>query len=419
MFYGWIILATLGVCYFLIIGSTFYGFGVVLAPMTADLGWSRAEAGTGFSLLVLTSGLAGPLIAILIRHFGARPTMSVGALFLASGAWITATTTSLISFYLGAGLLMGLGMAMQTVLPGTHLLNHWFMKRRSLAIGVFFTAGGIGAFIAAPTFNAIIEATGSWRLIWLIIGGASLLAGLLAALLIRERPEQLGQHIDGAPATPNLANEQTGKQNPAPAARVYQTTTDWELRPALATGAFWLILLGVTLSVLGLHVVNSQTVLHLTDIGVSAGVAATALGLQGLVSTGGRLFAGVLGDRIEPRLLLAAGLACELVALAVLATATSPWQVWVFAVFFGTGWGLAYVAAPTLVANYFGRRNYAALFATMGLVVTATGALGPVAAGSVADLTGSYAGAFYTYSVLAAVAVVAMLVVRPPRARQG
>ncbi len=419
MFYGWIILATLSVCYFLIIGTTFYGFGVVLAPMTADLGWSRAEAGTGFSLLVLTSGLGGPLIALMIRRFGARVTMSTGALFLASGAWITATSTTLFTYYLGAGVLMGLGMAMQTVLPGTHLLNHWFMKRRSLAIGVFFTAGGIGAFVAAPTFNAIIEATGSWRLIWLIIGGAALLAGLLSGLFIRERPELLGQHVDGASASPNLLDESnTDSATPGPA-RVYQTTSDWALRPALATGAFWLILFGVTLSVLGLHVVNSQTVLHLTDIGVSAALAATALGVQGLVSTVGRLFAGVLGDRIEPRLLLAAGLTCEMIALAVLATATTTWQVYVFAVFFGTGWGLAYVAAPTLIANYFGRRNYAALFATMGLAVTAVGALGPVAAGAVSDLTGSYAGAFYAYSVVAALAVLAMLLVRPPRPQQA
>ena len=415
MFYGWIILGTLSVCYFLIIGATFYGFGVVLAPMTADLGWSRAEAGTGFSLLVLTSGLGGPLIAVMIRRFGARVTMSVGALFLAAGAWITATTTSLLAFYLGAGVLMGLGMAMQTVLPGTHLLNHWFMKRRSLAIGVFFTAGGIGAFVAAPTFNAIIEATGSWRLIWLIIGGAGLLAGLFSALFIRERPELLGQHADGAATSHSLIEEQGSTPGPA---RVYQTPIDWDLRPALATSAFWLILFGVTLSVLGLHVVNSQTVLHLTDIGVSAALAATALGVQGLVSTAGRLFAGVLGDRIEPRLLLAAGLACEMVALAVLATATSTWQVYVFAVFFGTGWGLAYVAAPSLIANYFGRRNYAALFATMGLAVTTVGALGPVAAGAVSDLSGSYAGAFYTYSAVAALAVLAMLLLRPPRPRQ-
>lgn len=389
MFYGWLILAALAVIYFVTIGTTFYGFGVVLAPMTESLGWSRAQAGTGFSIMALGMGLAGPLIATAIRLAGTRLTVFCGGFLTAGGVSLIYLTSVLPVFYAGAAVI-GLGLGMQTVIPGTQIVNNWFVRRRSLATGVFLTAGGLGAAISAPGLNAAIEAAGDWRVAWLIMGGAALLSSLIGAAVLRERPEHLGLHPDG---------DSTAQAQPAdPASQdsggVFRTPVDWTAGEAARQPVFWLIVAAIAMSVLGLQIVNSHAVLHLRDVGIASGLAATAVGMQGLVSTGGRLFSGILGDRIDPRYLMAAGLASELTGLLVLGVADEPLLVYVFAFFFGLGWGTAYVASPTLIANFFGRRHYAALFALQGVVATALGAVGPILAGLASDRTGSYLTAF-------------------------
>jgi len=412
MFYGWLILAALAVIYFVTIGTTFYGFGVVLAPMTDSLGWSRAQA--GFSIMALGMGLAGPLIASAIRLAGTRLTVFSGGFLTLGGVGLIYTTSALPAFYAGAAI-MGLGLGMQTVIPGTQVLNNWFVRRRSLATGIFLTAGGVGAAVAAPGLNAAIEAAGSWRVAWLVMGGAAALASLIGAVVLRERPEDLGLHPDGDGAARADAPDPAGRDS----ARVFRTPVDWTAGEAARRPAFWLIVAAIAMSVLGLQIVNAHAVLHLRDTGIASGLAATAVGMQGLVSTGGRLFSGILGDRIDPRYLMAAGLASELIGLLVLGVADEPMLVYVFALFFGLGWGTAYVASPTLIANFFGRRHYAALFALQGVVATALGAVGPILAGLASDRTGSYLTAFVIYAMLAAAAAVAMAMLRAPRPREA
>ena len=149
MFYGWILLPALCLVYGLAIGPAFYGFGVAL-PSTAEmLDLSRTEASATFSLLVLLLGLTAPLVAILMRRIGTRLTMTIGAVLLVAGAVLVAVGDSFITYLLGAGVLMGFGLGALTVLPGTSLINTWFVRRRALAMGFFLTAGGLGGFAAA------------------------------------------------------------------------------------------------------------------------------------------------------------------------------------------------------------------------------------------------------------------------------
>src|SRR5919201_891598 len=61
MYYGWILVATLGVTETISWGVLYYAFTVYLAPMQADLGWSRGEMTGAFSLGSLVAGLAAIL----------------------------------------------------------------------------------------------------------------------------------------------------------------------------------------------------------------------------------------------------------------------------------------------------------------------------------------------------------------------
>lgn len=410
MFYGWKLLAGLCAIYFLTTGSLFYGFGVVLPAMIADMGWSRTEASVGFSVLALVMGMSGPVVAIAVKRFSARRTIALGGVMAALGALSVYHTAGLLQYYLSVGVLIGIGMAMQTVIPGMQLITNWFARRRALALGLFMAMGGAGAFVAAPAFAYLLEISGNWRLIWAVMAVNTLISSLIGLIIVRERPQDIGTFTDGVDPETAAAKPASGVVRKS----VHQTTESWEVRDAVRTLAFWLIVTAATFVVAGGTIVNSQGVIHLQDLGIDTVTAGAALGTVGMLSACGRLMTGFLGDRFDPRFMLAGGLAIELLAVLMFNFTTTEPLVYLFAVLFGAGNGLAVVASPAIVANYFGQTNYAAIIGIRGLIITPIAAIGPLIAASCFDLVGSYAPVFYGFAVLAAIPAVAALLMRPP-----
>lgn len=398
--YRWTLLGALCLVYLFGMGPAFYGYGVALTPTADALGISRGQASLGYSVLALTLGLAGPLVAWLMGRIGSRWTMFIGGLVAAGGAILVATTSVYPLYLLGAGVLLGLGVAMQTILPGTTMVTNWFARRRSLAMGIFLTAGGLGGFIAAPTISGLIAATGTYRAAWWAIAVSSVIASVIGLVFARDKPEDMGLAPDGV------------AQGTA-AARVYQTPREWDVSAALRTPTFWMIVAASSVFGLGLQIVNSQLVAHLGGLGVTAGVAAGALGTMALLSAVSRLIGGPIGDRVEPRLLLAIGLIGQLAGSLLLISARDTVLVYTAVVVFGVGYGFAFVAVPSLIANYFGREAYPRLYGIRLPISTVVGAIGPFAAGLVFDAVGSYTMVFIGYAVLASVAAVIAFLARP------
>lgn len=408
MFYGWILLAALSLIYFLSLGSIYYGFSVVIPEVVASMGWSRTEVSAGFSIINLMLGCAPFVADWLIRRRGSRFCIALGGAVAAVGAAVVYLCSSLPLFYLGTAVL-GLGMTIQTVLPGTQLLTRWFSRRRALAMGVFMAASGLGGFVAAPSFAWIIAASHNWRLVFVAMALCTLAASLLALVSVKESPEEVGEVPDGRKATQANAAATTVKRS-----RVHQTQYPWTFREALRTYPFWAIVISGAFVVIGNTIVNSQAMLHLQDQGLSIVLSATVLGLIGLCNTGGRLLSGVLGDRYDPRYLLGAGLLVQLLGIVVLDQTTQPWIAYLFAVLFGIGYGVASVASFPLIANYFGASSYARLFSVRSLVATALGAVGPVAAAMVHETLHSYRPVFLGFAVIALLMVVMAITMRPP-----
>lgn len=414
MFYGWKLLAALSFVYFLSIGSTFFGFGVVFPAMIEDLGWTRAQTSTGFSLMTLSLGVCGPFAATMIQKFPVRRVMVIGGAVTACGAVLTAFTSSVLIFYVGAGLLMGFGMALQTFIPGAQLIANWFFRRRAVAIGVFMASGGVGAFVTAPTYNFIIQVTGSWRVVWFVMAGAALMSSVVIFFMVKQHPEDVGTTIDGITDAIGDSDETAESGEPVSSGRVYKSTVSFDVWDALKTTAFWFLATAASVAIIGSTIVNSQVVLHLTDLGVASAVAAAALGTQGLLNTGGRLVCGGLGERIDPKWLLLTGLLLESVAFFLLVDARTSVPIYAFVVLFGVGYGFSMVSYTTLIVNYFGPGHYATLTSLIGLVVTTLGAAGPILAGLTYDISGTYVTAFYVFSVVALVAAVAVFMMKPP-----
>lgn len=408
MFYGWVILAALSAIYFFAVGTVVYGFSVIIPEMIRDMGWSRSEASLGFSILVLMLGLLGPAAAYLLRRFGARKIMWTGSLIAVAGTLGCYVMGSLLQYYLAIGVI-AMGMALLGGVACTHTLTNWFARKRALALGVFLSMGGLGAFFAAPVISLLVQTTGNWRHAWLVMAGATLLGGVLAVIFVRDTPEDAGTFIDGI--DPALA-----AANPAapPPSRVHQTELSWAVKDAMQTMPFWITVAAAAAAVFGFLMANSQGVLHLRDLGISPITAASAIGVIGLTGAGGRLVSGYLGDHIDLRYLLSGGLVLEIAAIIMLLYADTVLMTYVSAIVLGAGNGMAFVCSPALLANYYGNRNYAGLIAVHGLVVILLAASAPVIASRAFEAIGSYTPVFLAFAVIALIPAVITLLMRPP-----
>jgi MFS family permease len=118
------------------------------------------------------------------------------------------------------------------------------------------------------------------------------------------------------------------------------------------------------------------------------------LSLESLMQVVARMGGGLLGDRIDPRWLLAGAQGMMAVGLLALAHATT----WPLLMLFapsasGVGFGLTVLAVSILLLNYYGRKNNLELFSLVCLV-GAVSALGPVIGGVMRDRLGSFAPTF-------------------------
>ncbi|MGK2912862.1 MAG: MFS transporter [Porticoccaceae bacterium] len=398
---AWRVLAAACVIYFLNVGAIYYGLAVVLKPLIEVMGWTRAQGTSGITVFMLTMGLLGPAVAALIERVDVRNTVFIGAVAILLGAVTGYFTQGLVQFYVALALL-GFGATAVTFIPMSQLVARWFSQRRGLGLGILIAAAGLGAFIMTPLFALVLERTGDWRMLFAIMGATAPISVVLTLLVIRNKPP-----VD---ADVVIASNTTA----APEARVYQSSLDWTLRAALRTRALWVIVAAFGMGVLGLNLVNSQAILHLTDQGIGQVLAGAAIGTMGLLSVAGRLGGGILGDRLEPRFLLAAGLLFQAAGILTLLFTDRDALVYAFALLFGVGFGLGIVTGPLMLANYFGVGSFARINAATGVITMGLTAFGPTIAGHVSDTLDSYTWVFGTFSALAVLLAVPLVLLKPP-----
>jgi MFS family permease len=136
---------------------------------------------------------------------------------------------------------------------------------------------------------------------------------------------------------------------------------------------------------------------------------------MGLCSVGGRLGGGILGDRVEPKFLLALGLLFQAAGFVILLFARQDFLVYGFSLIFGIGLGLSIVTAPLMLANYFGSGSFARINAATGIFTIGVTAFAPTIAGYVSDTLGSYTLVFLGFSALAALLAIPVTMLQPPK----
>lgn len=389
-------------------GTVLYSFGVFFDPMASDLGWPRGVTATAFSMMILVMGASAPIVAAAITRFGVRKVLVIGTSLLIIATLLMSVITQVWQLYIVYGLLVGMSMAAGSFLTLTILINYWFIKHKGLAIGIVQAGPGIGAIILAP-FTSYLIGRIDWRSSWLVLGAiVFIFACLPAIILVRGKPEDIGQFPYGSTIDRSTVESSSAQE-------IQSTTRDWGVKEALRTPTLWLITVFMCANMFVLNMVTVHQVVYLTDIGVSEIMAASALGLMAGISGIARIIGGILADRIQPRFVAAIACLLETVALIILINARVLPLIYVYIIVFGMAYGWLIVSVPTIIGNYYGRKNYGAIYSRMFLLSTFMSAAGPVFAGFFFDSTGSYLIPFSVAASFCVVGAVSAFFARRPK----
>jgi MFS family permease len=411
-FYGWVIVAVAFVT--VAMGVTARtSFSLLFPPIVDEFGWDRGLAAGAFSFGFFVSALITPVIGRVMDTSGPRTVILAGVLLTAAGLIGATWMREPWHLYLTLGLFAGAGVNCMGFTAQSQYLPNWFVRRRAFAIAVAFSGAGIGAILILPLLQVIIARDG-WRASCWSLGVATLLILLPLNLLVFKRPQDLGLAPDGDGSGGRPAPRRSYVVDAAWAA------IDWTPSRALATARFWWVIVGYFAAGFAWYAVQVHQTKYLIEVGFSATEAAWALGLVAMVAVPAQIALGALSDRVGREIvwtISCAGFAVCYGALLALEAGRSEPLLYLMVLSQGLlGYALTGIMGP-IVAELFEGRHYGTIlgFASGSLIVG--GAAGPLVAGLVHDLTGSYRIAFLIAIALCFVSSVAIWLAAPRRVR--
>jgi MFS family permease len=397
---AWFVLCAFSFCFFVITAATFTSLGVVLPAMVNELGWDWTIAGMGFTCLGIACGLSSYLPSLTIKKWGVSLTLVAGLVLLATGFVMLFTTTTPVTYFLGC-VLMGTGYSFVGSVPGTYVITHFF-KKQSTAFGVYYTVGGFGGVVGPVVVWLATDVLGNWRYHWLVMLGAIILsvALMLGSLLFTD-----GERLK----TPPTQNKQATEKK-----RVYETEQVWTFRRAVRTPQY-LILLAAYSTVLFVGItVNSFSVAHLTEVGISFALASTLLSAEAFCNAISRIVGGFVGEFFDPKILLQVALLLLSGGMFALCFGQSLAALGFYSFAIGFGFGLTFLSCTVLLVRYFGTAPYLPLFSLMNVTATVASAA-PLISGYMSDLTGTFVPPFLMIGTLPLLVFLGVVFMRPPR----
>jgi MFS family permease len=350
---------------------------VFLLPISDELGGLRSLSAAVFSAHNLVMGLVGTVVDALMRRFGERPVMLVGAVILGGGVALAATAGSPLGLLLWFGGVAGLGAGLLGSVAQLVILSRWFPTARGAVNGAAFSGMGLGIFLSAPLAALLIERVGwRWAMASLGIG-----AGLLLLPAVMLAPRSLAE-----PA--RLPSEGVAPADEGPG-----------LAAALATPRFWFFAAAFFFTPVSNFMVTTHQVAHIVEAGIDPRRAAAAFGAVGLLSAFGRVAFGTLSDRwgrVPTALTSYVATAGGTLALLLLAPGSPGWLLWAYVLPFGLTLGARGPIVAALTADVYRGRSFGPVLGVVTFANRVGSAIGPWLGGVIYDLTGSYRYAFVT-----------------------
>ena len=354
--------------------------GLFLTPVSETFGYGREVFAFSLALQNLLWGLTQPIAGAFADKFGTTRVVIVGTILYALGLYITATAESFISLHLGAGILVGMGIAgtgLGVVLPA--MARMVAPEKRAFALGVGTAAGSAGQFLFIPVAREFLVAYG-WQTALILMAIAALSMILFSPVFKGDAKTNV--NIDNEP-------EQNLKES---------------LNEASSHIHYWLLIAGFFVCGFQLAFITVHMPSYLADKGFDSSVAAASLSIIGLCNIIGSLVSGHLSGIYSKKWILTFIYAARSIVI-VLFLIVPISTVTIYAFSFATGLLWLATVPPTsgLVAQMFGLRFMGTLYGIVFLNHQIGSFTGVWLGGYLFDTTGSYNQVWWWAAIIAAI----------------
>ena len=361
---------------------------------------------TMYSVGTLAAGLLMGVFGNLVDRKGHRVMTSMVVVGLSVACVWMSIVSSPVMLLVGFFLIRLCGQGSMG-LSSTTLPLHWFVRRRGVVLSVVSIGGVLSSAVLPPVNTWLIQSFGwpvGWR-VWALLLGLIMLP--LTIILIRDRPEDVGLVPDTV--APTGSSPTTGV--------VLQEEEWWSLREALATRSFWLLLLcSATPSAL-LTALTFHNVSLMAEIGLSVEAAAMILSAQALVRLPMVFFAGVVVDRVNPRLLMVMNQGLLLLGIGILYIANGLTTALLYGAVTAVMLGFHIIVTGVIWPYYYGRRSLGSIRGVTMMVGVISSAMGPLPFGVAFDLLGGYREILLLSLVFPAIGMLAAFFAKKPLKR--
>lgn len=394
LFYGYHVMTASLLILLLAIGF-FISFGVFLTPLNAEFGWSRMAISAAYSVGCFVSGTCAIIFGRICDKYGPREILTIGGIVFGTGFLLMSRINSLWQLYLFFGLLVcmwpdpSVGLLFSTT-------ARWFTKKRGLVTGVVGMGTGLGIMLI-PLFASYLISSHGWRYAYSLMGIIAIICIVPLAQVLRRDPSKKGLRPYGEHQVSPEQLEESG----------------FSLHEAMKTNQLWMVAVILFLILYCSDTLLIHMIPYAMDSGISSFNAASLVSIIGGVSIAGRVIIGGTGDKIGCRRALIITFIVMFASLLWLYQAEGLWQLRLFAMFYAIAHGGSLALIAPLLAELFGTRTLSSLFGIVLFFGTAGAGTGPLVAGRIYDITGSYQPAFLIMIIASIIGLILALLLKP------
>jgi MFS family permease len=383
--------------------------------------WSATATSGIFSVAGLTGAITAPIAGRLLDRLDPRYVFLLGGLLIAIGFVTSSLASELWHLMLLYGVVLTIGETIVSGFAISALLVPWFPRTRGRVLGLVEAGNPVGTLLFVPLAQLLVSTIG-WQGTFRVLGLVFLLLlGPGNFFFLRRPPAETsvvgspGGQTPGAMAAPGQPAD-----DPSPKALEGDTAVAGPpgegeesgyllMRQILRMPAVWLLALARFLGQTGRFLVSVHLVAFFAVAGYDPLLAASAIGVSGVVNLVGRPAMGALSDSLGREIVLTLGYGLHILSMIVImlfGDGHSLWPVIIFVGLSGFSDGIGGLVTGAKVADLFPARSLGTVMGIMEGGVKLALISGPLVGGVLFDLQGDYQAAFITAMVLMAAATV-------------
>src|SRR5690554_3154115 len=364
--------------------GTVYAWSFFQKPIITEYGWSNVETMWIFSSAILFLGLSAAIGGMILPKYGPRKLASAGAFLYGLGYLISAYAMHLNSlplFYLGFGMIGGIGLGLGYVTPVT-TASKWFPDKKGFITGMVVMGFGLGALVMSKFIAPLLMhfTDGNMVEVFFYIAIVFMAIGVPAGLLLKNPPQ--GFVPKGfIPPQESITTQNFGSS----------LTVKESLLSTKFLGMWFIFFLNISAGIMfiGLQSPMIQDLFRIHDASMSteslAMVGATLIAVSSLFNGVGRFFWGAISDKIGRIQVFRLILGSQIVVFILMMFTGNPWIFGVLVCYVLLCYGGGFGAMPSYVLDVFHSRLMPVVYGAILTAWSIGGIIGPQAAAFIRD----------------------------------